>query len=83
MCTNNLKHIGLALLNYNDIFGCFPPAYTTDANGKPMHSWRVLILPFIEQQTLYKRYRFDEPWDGPNNSLLAKEMPSVFPLPVG
>lgn len=81
MCTNNLKHIGLALLNYNDVFGCFPPAYITDANGKPMHSWRVLILPFIEQQSLYKRYDFNEPWDGPNNALLAKEMPAIFRCP--
>jgi prepilin-type processing-associated H-X9-DG protein len=81
-CTNNLKQIGLGLQNYADVYRCFPPAYTTDAAGKPMHSWRVLILPFIEQQALYKRYDFNEPWDGPNNSLLAKEMPIVFHCPA-
>jgi hypothetical protein len=66
---NNLKQINLALLNYESTYGTFPPAYIADADGKPMHSWRVLILPFMEQQALYDRYNFDEPWDGPNNSL--------------
>jgi prepilin-type processing-associated H-X9-DG protein len=80
-CTNNLKQIGLGLQNYTDIYRCFPPAYITDENGKPMHSWRVLILPFIEQKALYDRYDFDEPWDGPNNSKLAKEMPPIFACP--
>ncbi|HUY92074.1 MAG TPA: DUF1559 domain-containing protein [Pirellulales bacterium] len=80
-CVNNLKQIGLGLQNYNDVYKCFPPVYTTDENGKPMHSWRVLILPFIEQQALYKRYDFNEPWDGPHNSLLAKEMPACFRCP--
>ncbi|HVX64806.1 MAG TPA: DUF1559 domain-containing protein [Pirellulales bacterium] len=77
-CTNNLKQIGLALQNYHDVYGAFPPAYLADEDGKPMHSWRVLILPFLEQKPLYDRYRFDEPWDGPNNRLLAASMPTVF-----
>jgi prepilin-type processing-associated H-X9-DG protein len=80
-CTNNLKQLGLALQNYNDVFKCFPPAFTTDENGKPKHSWRVLILPFIEQKALYDRYDFNEPWNGPHNSQLAKEMPAVFRCP--
>jgi len=80
-CANNLHTIGLALQNYNDAYGCFPPVCTTDENGKPMHSWRVLILPFIEQRALYDRYDFNEPWDGPHNSLLAKEMPADFRCP--
>jgi prepilin-type processing-associated H-X9-DG protein len=70
-CTNNMKQIMLALLNYHDTYQCFPPAYVADDDGRPMHSWRVLILPFLEQQPLYDQYRFDEPWDGPNNSQLA------------
>ena len=45
-----------------------------------MHSWRVLILPYIEQQELYKEYRFDEPWDGPNNRQLAHRMPKIYAL---
>ncbi|HUY90798.1 MAG TPA: DUF1559 domain-containing protein [Pirellulales bacterium] len=80
-CTNNLKQIGLALHNYNSAYGCFPPVCTTDENGKPMHSWRVLILPFMEQRELYDRYDFNEPWNGPHNALLANEMPPVFRCP--
>jgi prepilin-type processing-associated H-X9-DG protein len=80
-CTSNLKQIGLGLQNYAEFYGCFPPAYLTDENGKPMHSWRVLILPFIEQQALYDQYDFNEPWNGPHNSLLARTMPSIFRCP--
>jgi hypothetical protein len=75
---NNLKQIGLALHNYYDAFKSLPPAYIADENGRPMHSWRVLILPFLEEQNLYQQYRFDEPWDGPNNSLLASRIPMVY-----
>jgi hypothetical protein len=67
---NNLKQIGLALRNYHDAYGCFPPAYLADTHGRPMHSWRVLILPWLEQKAIYDRYRFDEPWNGPNNRKL-------------
>ena len=81
LCANNLKQIGLGLWNYHDVYGCFPPAYVSDANGKPMHTWRVLILPFVAEQALYDRYDFNEPWDGPKNSLLAKQMPAVFRCP--
>lgn len=77
-CTNNLKQIALAMQSYHDVYGAYPPAYLADANGKPMHSWRVLILPFVGRQDLYARYRFDEPWDGPNNSQLAAPTPAVY-----
>ena len=80
-CSNNLKQIGIAVHNYHDTYGCFPPAYIADASGRPMHSWRVLILPFLEQQALYARYDFSEPWDGPNNRQLAAEMPRVYRCP--
>ena len=80
-CTNNLKQIGLALHNYEAANHCFPPAFIPDENGKPMHSWRVLILPYIEEQALYREYRFDEPWDSPHNSALAARMPSIYHCP--
>lgn len=80
-CSNNLKQIALAMQNYADAYGTFPPAYLADADGNPMHSWRVLILPFIENGAPFARYRFDEPWDGPNNRKLAAEMPSVYRCP--
>ncbi len=69
-CCNNLKQIALALHNYHQANGCFPPAYIADKNGKPMHSWRVLILPYLDGNTLYQQYNFNEPWDGPNNKKL-------------
>ena len=81
MCKNNLKQIGLALHNYHDAYNCFPPAVVHDEHGQPAHSWRVLILPFMEEQALYDLYRFDEPWNGPNNSKLLDSMPAVFACP--
>jgi prepilin-type processing-associated H-X9-DG protein len=80
-CTNNQKQITLALLMYEDEKGHFPPAFIPDKNGKPMHSWRVLILPYLERQDLYEQYDFNEPWDGPHNCLLADKMPAIFRCP--
>jgi hypothetical protein len=80
-CVNNLKQITLALHAYHDIYRTFPPAYVADERGQPMHSWRVLILPYLEHLTLYEAYRFDEPWDGPNNRLLASQMPPTYRCP--
>jgi hypothetical protein len=76
-----LNQLLLALHNYHDVHGELPPAYLADANGKPMHSWRVLILPYVEHQTLYNAYDFSEPWNGPNNLRLASRMPAVFHSP--
>jgi hypothetical protein len=69
-CQGHLKQIVVALHSYHDKYGCFPPAVVRDENGRPMHSWRVLLLPYLEHQPLYARYRLDEPWDGPNNKKL-------------
>ncbi|MBX3412752.1 MAG: DUF1559 domain-containing protein [Pirellulales bacterium] len=80
-CRNNLKYLGLAMHNYHETYGSFPPPYLADANGKPMHSWRVLLLPFLDAADLYARYDFNEPWDGPHNQQLAAEMPEVFRCP--
>ena len=71
----------LALHNYHSEYNALPPAYVADANGKPMHSWRVLILPYMEQSALYNRYKFNEPWNGPNNITLLNSMPSIFACP--
>ncbi|MFN0199027.1 MAG: DUF1559 domain-containing protein [Planctomycetaceae bacterium] len=80
-CMNNLKQIGLALHHYHDKYGSFPPAYIADEDGKPMHSWRVLILAELKQDKLYQEYRFDEPWDGPHNRTLHDRIPSVYRCP--
>lgn len=69
-CSGRLKQLVVALHSYHDDYGCFPPAVVRDDSGRPMHSWRVLLLPYLEEQRLYQRYRMDEPWDGPNNKLL-------------
>jgi hypothetical protein len=81
-CTKNLKTIGEAMQAYHKTYGRFPPAFVPDENGKPKHSWRVLLLPFLHEQALYAQYRFDEPWDGPHNMALAQQMPHVFRCPT-
>ncbi len=67
-CKNNLKQIGIALYNYREDHGTLPPAYTMDANGKPLHSWRTLILPYLDEQALYDRIDLTKPWNDPANA---------------
>jgi hypothetical protein len=83
-CGNNLYRIGLAIQRYEDEHGHSPAAFLVDADGRPMHSWRVLILPYLEKPEsrggssretyadVHARYRFDEPWDSPHNTSLAE-----------
>ncbi len=80
-CMNNLKQIAMALEDYHRVYNAFPPAFVADETGRPMHSWRVLILPFLEQQSLYDQFVFSEPWDGPNNIKLLGMMPQFFDCP--
>ncbi|MGI8982896.1 MAG: DUF1559 domain-containing protein [Pirellulaceae bacterium] len=68
-CANNLKQIAIALRSYADQYGDLPPAHTVDADGKPLHSWRTLILPFMEQQPLYQKIDLAKPWDDPANQV--------------
>jgi hypothetical protein len=79
--SNNLKQIALGLLNYESAHGRFPPAYTTDKNGKPLLSWRVQILPYMEQENLYKQFHLDEPWDSDHNKQLINLMPMFYRNP--
>lgn len=78
---NRLRQIGIAMHNFHDEFGHLPPAAIYGPDGRPWHSWRVLLLPYLEQAPLYDAYRFDEPWDGPNNSKLHDRIPEVFTIP--
>jgi hypothetical protein len=75
---NDLKQIALAMHNYYDVFSTIPPKAIRDKDGKPLLSWRVHLLPFIEQGELYKKFRLDEPWDSEHNLALVKEMPPVY-----
>jgi len=67
---NSLKQLALAMHNYHDAYGAFPQAAICDKNGKPLLSWRVSILPFIEQDNLYRQFHLDEPWDSEHNKKL-------------
>ena len=80
-CYGLFTQVGTAMQGYHETHGCYPPAYIADENGKPMHSWRVLILPQIGRDDLFDRYNFNEPWNGPNNSKLATEIPIVYRCP--
>jgi prepilin-type processing-associated H-X9-DG protein len=82
-CTNNLKQIGLAMHNYHSSHNTFPPAYSKSPDGKPLLSWRVQILPFLEQKALYDEFHQDEPWDSPHNKALISRMPAVYSCPSG
>jgi hypothetical protein len=77
---NNLKQLMIALHNYHDTYGHFP-ADVRDKDGKPLLSWRVEILPFIEHDDLYRQFKRDEPWDSPHNKPLIDKMPKVLRSP--
>jgi hypothetical protein len=78
---NNLRQIGLAAINYADTYqGRLPPQALFGKDGKPLLSWRVLILPFLEQAALYKEFHLDEPWDSEHNKKLLAKMPKVYAI---
>ncbi len=80
-CMNNLQRIAQALNEYAVDYGTYPPPVINDSTGKPMHSWRVLILPYLGENNLYARYNFDQPWDSADNAQLIAECPQVFISP--
>ena len=82
-CSNNLKQIGLAVANYEAAYRQLPPAYTIDPNGKPLHSWRTLILPYLEQAELYAKVDLTKPWDDPANDEVRSASIGVFQCPAG
>lgn len=79
--TNNLKQLALAMHNFHDSYRAFPAGYSADKEGHPLLSWRVHILPFVEQSGLYEEFHLDEPWDSPHNKKLIERMPSVYKAP--
>lgn len=80
-CVNNLKQIALAVHNYHSTYDCLPPQAITDPDGKPLLSWRVALLPFLEQSNLYGQFHLNEPWDSPHNKPLVDQMPATFRCP--
>lgn len=81
-CQANLRAIGLALQAYHNDHGSFPPAFVADDRGRPIHSWRALLLPYLDEPDLARAYRLDEPWDGPHNARLAGRVPTAYRCPA-
>jgi hypothetical protein len=75
---NNLKQIGLALHNYYDTNKMFPPPASYDSQGRSLLSWRVHLLPYVEQEALYREFHLDEPWDSSHNKKLIARMPPTY-----
>ena len=83
LSANNLKQILLALHSFHDTDKRLPPAALCDPqSGKPVLSWRVALLPYLEQANLYRQFKLNEPWDGPNNKKLLEKIPPIY-APVG
>jgi hypothetical protein len=78
-----MKQLGLAMLNYNAEHGRLPPAVVYGKDRQPLYSWRVLLLPYIEEENLYQRFHLDEPWDSPHNIRLLESMPGTYAPPPG
>ena len=78
LCASNLQKIMLAMHCYHDVYRTFPPAYTVDENGNKLHSWRVLLLPFLEQQALYDAIKLDEPWNSESNRKARETIVPVY-----
>jgi len=77
-CKGNLQQLGQAMLSYNQRLNRLPGAAIRDESGKPLLSWRVALLPDLNQQKLYSEFHLDEPWDSENNKPLVARMPPVF-----
>lgn len=81
-CKQNLQRIAKALNAYAAEYGTYPPPAVLDSNGTPMHSWRVLILPYLGEKRLYKRYDMTKPWNATENANIQAQIPSVFVCPA-
>lgn len=79
---NNMRQIMIALHNYHGTFNHLPPAVIKSKDGKPLYSWRVAILPYLEQAALYEQLNKDEPWDSAHNKPLLEKVPAVFHSPI-
>lgn len=80
-CSSNLRQIHLALESYHDDYGSFPPAYTVDTKGRPLHSWRTLLLPYLDQTNLYQQIDLSKPWNDPANAQALETSLLVFNCP--
>jgi len=81
VCVNNLKQIGYVLNKYHDEYGCFPAPFSVDANGKPLHSWRVAIEPLVEDTTFHATFDYSLPWNHPKNLKVSTPFARHFACP--
>jgi hypothetical protein len=80
-CSSNLRCLGLAILAYEKDYQCLPPAYTVDANGRRLHSWRTLILPYVAEESIYQLIDLTKPWNDPVHDKVRQKFPDVFRCP--
>ncbi len=80
-CMTNLQRIAQALNAYAAEHGTYPTPVVTDAAGKPLYSWRVLLLPYLGEASLHANFKLNEAWNSPNNSLLIAQCPDVYISP--
>ena len=80
-CRSHVKQIAVALQQYHDKHGSFPPAYTVGVGGEKLHSWRSLILPHLGYGELSAQIRWDEPWNSPHNKALSERSPEIYACP--
>jgi hypothetical protein len=81
LAMDNLRLIGLGMTMYESKNGRYPLAAVFDRNGKPLLSWRVAILPYVGEESLYREFHLDEPWDSEHNSKLIERIPSTYESP--
>ncbi len=83
-CRNRMTTLAIGLQNYHEARGHFPPACTYDADGNPLHIWRTLILPFLEEGVAYSKLDLKQPWNSPRNWAVLAEV-DVYPFrcPLG
>jgi hypothetical protein len=80
-CTSRMKRIVLAMLMYEQDHAALPPAFSVAPDGNPLHSWRVLLLPYLNQEALYGKIRLDEPWDSEHNRQFHGEAVAFYRCP--
>jgi len=79
-----LRNCAMAMRGYHELNGHLPPAVVKDNQGRPLYSWRVLLLPFVvEDNVLYEQFHLNEAWDSPHNLALVEKMPKAYCWPFG
>ena len=79
---NQMKQIGLAMHNYHSTYGQLPPAFTTDPRGEPTNSWRLMLMPFLDEPMRLEQWHLQQPWDSEVNAGLGTPAPGVYTSPL-